>query len=68
MCRGLRTCTFEFWSTCGFLSWSRVEKVSLLIKSVIMNDSANIYYVFFFFSSNLQVTLAGNFPAILEEY
>ncbi len=30
-----------------FCHGSRVEKVSLLIKSVIMNDSANIYYVFF---------------------
>lgn len=50
-----------------FCHGSSVEKVSLLIKSVIMNDSANIYYVFFF-PSNLQVTLAGNFPAILEEY
>ncbi len=32
-----------------FCHGSRVEKVSLLIKSVIMNDSANIYYVSFFF-------------------
>ncbi len=50
-----------------FCHGSRVEKVSLLMKYVIMNDSANIYYVVFL-SSNLQVTLAGNFPVILEEY